>query len=933
MLAPPPLIAQAHPAATAQAHNRFGPDPSPMPTEPLVAPLFLQTDQIDSAVTVVNGVMQATSGTLTIRDLDGNIAATKHITYAPHSSTVVQLRQVLAEVGSTIHAGSVLLQQDPALKGPALLAQLSLTLHTGSQSAFLEEEFGMPSAMMSSATLQGIASQTANAPVVAITGTSEVAQTIQTRCLGDPAPHTFELAVGATVLVQACAEASSWHPLRDSDLNSVTALTADSRSTPHSLGLSIHSDGLPGSFYAFGFALNGSTTRPQLQPIDFYDPGEAGSTQTVYTGVPVGPNSTLQPGTYVPVLTLANFSAQPRIVSINHLDSSSTAPGTPAKPEVVQQLTLAPGATRTVELASLPGSGLQHSFTIGSDGKPGDVQAHLFAYRSSSDQRVELLAKNAADQHNGGNHPWSTEHGDTSTLLLFNPTAQQQEFQVRISGGGATWLDLLYLAPFETRAVSINDLIAKETGDHDRRKLPRSLQRGEVQWSTRMPSDGFGRLLVSNPSTGLSRSFSCGEIAAMCLASLGPMAQQDLLDGDQAALFYGVSTSVCVETGPGNCSYNGAITGASLAFNTGWTASSNAQIVSSTNTQVNLKGIAPGFFFYNGSVVSGSCEVPVGGSGMVQPLPHIYYNGTDVTGKTFTAPVGLQLPLTASISLPAGVTATNPIWAIPNGAVGGYTATVQRAYVTSPTTTGTSTTIYWVSPGTYTVSFSTTLNDGFVASAQVTFNAKGPSITSSSTPHTGVSVGGNPLYLGMFGLPVKPGDPYLSGITFNATISSLSGFSMPGFPGSLSFIQVVNSFTAQYYGGAPCSINYGAGLDSGLLPYPTMSGGVTSISTEDSPGIPLHINVPKTEAKAQFNATMFLMWTPSVTPSIPVPLANVAWQWQGDALVTPQLINNLPVWILASSGNSSSATNLIPSTSFPVWNRSMIIPNTLNICP
>ena len=604
----------------AEAHNRYGPDPQPMTPEPLVAPIFLQTDQIDSAVTVVNGLLQATPGTLTVRDLAGNIVAKKQVTYPPHSSTVVQIRDVLAASGSAIHTGSVILSQDPSLKAPALLAQLSLTMHVGSQSAFLEEEFGMPGPMMGSATLQGIASQTS---------TSEIAQTVYTKCIGKSTVESpgFELAAGATVLVQAC----SWRQLHDSDLSSIAALTADQQDAARSLGISIRSDGLPGEFYAFGFALNGDALRAQLQPVDFYDPKLAASTQIVYTGVPVGNSDILQPGSYTPVLTLANFSAQPRVATVYHDDSSSVTADTPIKPQVIQQLTLPPGATLTTELKNLPGSGLQHSFTISSDGEPGDVQAHLFSYVASTNQRVEMLAKDAADFHNGGNHPWSIENGNTSTLLLFNPTAQQQEFQVRVSGGGATWLDLVYLAPYKTKAVSINDLVAKQTSDHDHPLLPKSLRNGNDEWSTRMPANGLGRLLVSNPNTGLSRSFSCGETAAMCLASLGPMAQQDLVDSGQAASFYNVSVSVCAENGPGNCGDNGEITGASIAFNTSWHPSGGVLMTSSTNTQVNLQGTSPGSFSYYGMVVSGSCQVPVSGGGVVR-IPY----ASSVVGSTYS---------------------------------------------------------------------------------------------------------------------------------------------------------------------------------------------------------------------------------------------------------------------------------------------------------
>ncbi len=90
-------------------------------------------------MTVVNALPQPSGGTLTLRDLDGRRIAEKKFIFDPHSSTAVHLSQVLTEAGSFVHAGSVTLEQDSALRGPALVAQLSMTLHAGSQYAFLEE--------------------------------------------------------------------------------------------------------------------------------------------------------------------------------------------------------------------------------------------------------------------------------------------------------------------------------------------------------------------------------------------------------------------------------------------------------------------------------------------------------------------------------------------------------------------------------------------------------------------------------------------------------------------------------------------------------------------------------------------------------------------------------------------------------------------------
>ena len=139
--------------------------------------------------------------------------------FSPHSSTILALKSLLASAGSQAHSGSVTLEQDPAIKGPALLAQLSMTLHSGSQGVFLEEEFGMPTAH-GSAVLQGVASQTRNLPLVAITSVSDAAQTISANCVGeDKATTSMTLPAHGTAVVQAC----SWHAVPDGALNFLLA--------------------------------------------------------------------------------------------------------------------------------------------------------------------------------------------------------------------------------------------------------------------------------------------------------------------------------------------------------------------------------------------------------------------------------------------------------------------------------------------------------------------------------------------------------------------------------------------------------------------------------------------------------------------------------------------------------------------------------------
>ena len=446
-LTPCITIAQSFPThpkqytTTVPAHSIYGTPPAEenMGPMPLVAPVFLQTDQIESSITVVNSIIWAAKGTITLRDQQGNIVAKATPTFPAHSSTVLSIKQLLTGVGSFAHSGSVTLEQDPQIKGPALLAQLSMTMHVGSQATYLEEEFGMPTPH-GSAEVRGLASETKNLPLIAITSVSEAPQTIRATCIGesptDPGA-AIELPAYGTAVVHACA----WDALKDDTLGLSSALQHASSSASQNYAVSLKTDSVPGAFYAFGFALNGDVAQAQLQPFDFYDPGLLPSTKTVYVGVPFGFEAHLLNASFSPTLILANFSVQPRTTIVTVDDSSS---GTP-KSHQLAQVVVPALSTRTLHIPADSGSGLNNSFTIVSDGQPGDIQAHLFSNRNTAEDRLELLAKDARDDHNGGDHPWSVENGDTSTLLLYNPTTVSQEFQVRISGNKASWVQLYTL--------------------------------------------------------------------------------------------------------------------------------------------------------------------------------------------------------------------------------------------------------------------------------------------------------------------------------------------------------------------------------------------------------------------------------------------------------------------------------------------------------
>ncbi len=609
-----PLAAQRkYPGtSTAAAHSIYNTAEPMFGAMPLVAPVFLQTDQIDSSITVVNSITFAVNGTVTLRDQGGTVIAHQLISFPSHSSTSIAVKTLLATAGSQAHSGSVTLEQDAALKGPALLAQLSMTLHNGSQPVFLEEEFGMPTAH-GSTVLQGVASQTRNLPLIAITSVSDAAQTIHASCVGEnTASSAIDLPAFGTAVVQAC----SWQAVHDTALNFGSSLLNSSTSVVTDHALSLKSDSVPGAFYAFGLALNGGLDQPQLQPVDFYDPGLLPTSAISYVGVPIGATNLLQTALSAPVLTLANFSGQPRQAAVTWADSSS---GTP-KVQQIANLTLAPYSSQTAALSTPGGSGFLNTFTIASNGQPGDVQAHLFTRLGTSQARTELLAKDAHDDHNGGDHPWSTSNGNSSTLLLFNSAKTPMLFHVRISGGGNTWVESYKLAPSETRSISIDGILANGTADHNHHSLPKSLTQGEVQWNTEFGGNGLGRLVVTNTSTAMARSFSCPTYINMCSAQFGPENFEDLLlEGDPVDLS-AIQPVFCTEYCPNCCGQTSPV-GSSYgySFTTSWSGgnSGTTSQVSSSNTDIYLKGISLGQFYITGQTQGGSCQVTTQGGGTV----------------------------------------------------------------------------------------------------------------------------------------------------------------------------------------------------------------------------------------------------------------------------------------------------------------------------
>ena len=283
------------------------------------------------------------------------------------------------------------------------------------------------------------------------------------------------------------------------------------------------------------------------------------------------------------------------------------------------------------------------------------------------------------------------------------------------------------------------------------------------------------------------------------------------------------------------------------------------------------------------------------------------WSNTNITNTTQSAVVGQQIALTASYTLPSGITLNSQSWSIPGTIVAGYSASSSSGSVaTNVSTNQQSITFYWISSGnSQNVTFTLNLSDGSSPKATATFNVGGS--TASMSTATGS--------VGIFAGPVLGFGP--TGIAFNPTVTTPTGDS-----GQFKWVQLItnDTFTLTTTGGTvlTCvnvtvpSTPSGTGLDT-VYPY------ATGTSTSDSPNLILRSSAYNKEARS-FSAQMYFLWDPALpagcTPgatctSIPVPLGYTSWAFSGTASYSGGS------WSITSS--SKTTPSWIPGSSYPTW--------------
>jgi hypothetical protein len=107
--------------------------------------------------------------------------------------------------------------------------------------------------------------------------------------------------------------------------------------------------------------------------------------------------------------------------------------------------------------------------------------------------------------------------------VLFNHDSKAQPFNIRFGGKDPAnpWMKKYTLAPMETLAISINDLIAAQTEDDNGKRLSLTQLSGELGWQADN-GNVAGRMVQTDPAVGMAQNFSCSNYYTICNPTIYP---------------------------------------------------------------------------------------------------------------------------------------------------------------------------------------------------------------------------------------------------------------------------------------------------------------------------------------------------------------------------------------------------------------------------
>lgn len=279
----------------------------------------------------------------------------------------------------------------------------------------------------------------------------------------------------------------------------------------------------------------------------------------------------------------------------------------------------------------------------------------------------------------------------------------------------------------------------------------------------------------------------------------------------------------------------------------------------------------------------------------------LFVNGSDYADGQVTVQAGQQVSLVCDLYPPIA-TITNYQWTIPNEPISNWVYSVMLGEVIDLpewAKTNSSVNLYWWKRATnFTVQCSVMV-EGVAMTAKTTITVQKPFATITAVTQNVVKVdfnypgSGNPLL--HFG--DIPGSP---GIKFTRTQNALPQW---------DWLQRISSSRRIRFPSAGVWTNWiGVGLDTDF-PY----GGEINYSVTDSPAREVYPTSDRVIVQENFQ--MNLMYKPSGSAAIYVPIAYVEWSWAGQA----DRVDG--VWVLTSNpaGAIISPPNNDPEPPYPEW--------------
>lgn len=600
---------------------------------------------------------------------------------------------------------------------------------------------------------------------------------------------------------------------------------------------------------------------------------------------------------------LADISARPRFFS---------GAGENEKPVELPQITLRPSEIVDVDLTTLKQAFAARvdldsvSLNVVSSGAPGNLIGAWYSMDKVNLLNYDVPLRDSGPIRNStGSYPWRTDQDYTTIVNITNISDHPATFHVDIRfPGGHYYLPDRELAAFASATFDLRKIINEQKPDNQGNVIPLSATGGQFHWSLfRSPPESkfIGRSEVISVSNRVASSYSCPG----CCPDSGPWGSFNPTNPVRLGNGFTASTSGVI--------YDGC-TG--IATNIGWFSMEfwmdNEAIASyypGSGGSTAVQSLSPGETVLHGSWYWDNwesdgwsmCWETRGESEDQQPVQvfevKILRNGSDITNTTTNVIVGQKMELVMQV-LPEDDLAEGIQWTVPGTRLANYVANSSTGTVTPLSNlTDASVTYYWVDGADgRQVTLSLTVF-GMPVTNTATFNVKRP--TASITTSTGSVVVGT----GWGDTEMSFGaDPSHHGIDFSRSITIPSGFS-----GSTQYVQIATPFHRRQLNSGAWERFTGSGLDT-TYPYGDLSPGVTA----DSPAE--HLNSALLQASADDTFEMWLMFQPTGTGSIWVPLRKVTWSWSGTTS------RSGITWTLNSSSHSTNPSDA-DSTTHPQWTR------------